>query len=119
MTKNSLLFKASLLSISLIIASGPTISSLLPLMHASFPGKSTSSIELIATVQNFGILLFVLLSNFIIKVIGKKNTVILGLCIALIAGWMPVFSSDCAVVVFSRFMFGAGIGLYNALAISL
>ena len=88
-------------------------------MHESFPGKSISSIELIATVPNFGILIFVLLSNFIIKVIGKKNTVILGLCIALIAGLMPVFSSDYTVVVFSRFMFGAGIGLYNALAVSL
>ncbi|MCJ1968406.1 MFS transporter [Lactococcus carnosus] len=119
MTKNSLLFKASLLSISLILASGPTISALIPLMHESFPGKSISSIELIATVPNFGILIFVLVSNFIIKVIGKKNTVILGLCIALIAGLMPVFSSDYTVVIFSRFMFGAGIGLYNALAVSL
>ena len=119
MNKNSLLFKASLLSISLILASGPTISALIPLMQASFPGKSISSIELIATVPNFGILIFVLLSNFIIKIIGKKNTVILGLCIALIAGLIPVFSSDYTVIVFSRFMFGAGIGLYNALAVSL
>ncbi|MGX7048997.1 hypothetical protein RU86_GL002189 [Lactococcus piscium] len=119
MNKNSFVFKASLLSISVILASGPSISSLIPLIQASFPERSTSAIELIATVPNFGILIFVLLSNFIIKIIGKKNTVITGLCIALIAGVLPVFIKDYTVVILSRFMFGAGLGLYNALAVSL
>lgn len=119
MNKNSLLFKASLLSISLVIAAGPAVSSLIPLIQESFPEQSTSSIELIATVPNFGILIFVLLSNFVLKIIGKKNTVVLGLAIALIAGIIPVFVDNYTVILISRFFFGAGIGLFNALAVSL
>ncbi|HCM88585.1 MULTISPECIES: MFS transporter [Vagococcus] len=119
MNKNSFLFKASLLSISSVLVAGPVISSLIPLMHESFPSQSMSSIELIATVPNFGILIFVLLSNFIIKFIGKKNTVLLGLAIALISGLIPVFIDNYTVILVSRFFFGAGIGLFNALAVSL
>ncbi|MEG2253922.1 MAG: MFS transporter [Vagococcus sp.] len=119
MNKNSVLFKASLLSISLVLVAGPVISSLIPLMQQSFPNQSTSSIELIATIPNFGILIFVLLSNIFIKFLGKKNTVLLGLLIALIAGIVPVFVDNYTVILVSRFLFGAGIGLFNALAVSL
>lgn len=119
MNKNSPLFKASLLSISLVLVAGPVISSLIPLMQASFPDQSISSIELIATIPNFGILIFVLLSNIFVKFLGKKNTVLLGLLIALIAGVIPVFIENYTVILVSRFMFGAGIGLFNALAVSL
>lgn len=119
MNKNSPLFKASLLSISLVLVAGPVISSLIPLMQASFPDQSISSIELIATIPNFGILIFVLSSNIFIKFLGKKNTVLLGLLIALIAGVIPVFIENYTVILVSRFMFGAGIGLFNALAVSL
>ena len=88
-------------------------------MQASFPDQSISSIELIATIPNFGILIFVLLSNIFVKFLGKKNTVLLGLLIALIAGVIPVFIENYTVILVSRFMFGAGIGLFNALAVSL
>lgn len=119
MNKNSLLFKASLLSISSVLVAGPVVSSLIPLMQQSFPNQSTSSIELIATIPNFGILIFVLLSNIFIKFLGKKHTVLLGLLITLISGIIPVFVENYTVILASRFMFGAGIGLFNALAVSL
>ncbi|EOI06706.1 hypothetical protein UAY_00048 [Enterococcus moraviensis ATCC BAA-383] len=119
MNKNSFLFKASLLSISLVLVAGPAVSSLIPLMQQSFPDQSTSSIELIATVPNFGILIFVLLSNIFVKFLGKKKTVLLGLSLALISGLIPVFIENYTVILASRFMFGAGVGLFNALAVSL
>lgn len=119
MNKNSFLFKASLLSISLVLAAGPVIASLIPLMQQSFPDQSISSIELIATVPNFGILIFVLLSNIFVKFLGKKKTVLLGLILALISGLIPVFIENYTVILVSRFMFGAGVGLFNALAVSL
>lgn len=119
MNKNSFLFKAALLSISLILVAGPVVSSLIPLMQQSFPDQSTSSIELIATIPNFGILIFVLLSNIFVKFLGKKKTVLLGLFIALLSGLVPVFIENYTVILVSRFMFGAGVGLFNALAVSL
>lgn len=119
MNKNSLIFKISLISISLVLAAGPAASSLIPLMQQSFPSKSISSIELITTIPNLGILIFVLLSNISVKFIGKKNTVLLGLLIALISGIIPVFVENYTIILISRFFFGAGIGLFNALAVSL
>lgn len=119
MNKKSILFKASLLSISMVIAGGPAASSLIPLIQASFTNQSTSAIELIATIPNFGILLFVLLSNFVLKVIGRRNTVLLGLSIALVSGLIPVIADNYYLILLSRFFFGVGMGMYNALAVSL
>lgn len=119
MNKKSILFKASLLSISMVIAGGPAASFLIPLIQASFTNQSTSAIELIATIPNFGILLFVLLSNFVLKVIGRRNTVLLGLSIALVSGLIPVIADNYYLILLSRFFFGVGIGMYNALAVSL
>ena len=119
MNKKSILFKASLLSISMVIAGGPAASFLIPLIQASFTNQSTSAIELIATIPNFGILLFVLLSNFVLKVIGRRNTVLLGLSIALVSGLIPVIADNYYLILLSRFFFGVGMGMYNALAVSL
>lgn len=119
MNKKSFIFKVSLLSISMVIAGGPAASSLIPLIHASFANQSTSAIELIATIPNFGILLFVLLSNVVLKMIGRRNTVLLGLSIALISGLIPVFVDNYYLILMARFFFGVGIGMYNALAVSL
>ncbi|MGY3777062.1 MFS transporter [Isobaculum melis] len=117
--KNQFLFKVSLLSISLMLTAAPAISALIPLMKESFTAQSLASVELIATVPNFGILIFVLISNLFIRQIGKKQTIMLGLILALVAGMMPVFTSSYLIVLISRFFFGAGIGLFNSLAVSL
>ena len=65
------------------------------------------------------ITVFVLLSNFIIKGIGKKNTVLLGLAIIFIFGLVPVFTTNFKIVFISRLLLGAGIGLFNSLSISM
>lgn len=119
MKKDSLLFKASLLSISTILTAGPVAAALIPLMAATFSNRSLSSVELIATIPNFGILLFVMLSNIFVKYLGQKKTVLLGLIIALVTGLVPVVTSNYTIILISRFLFGAGVGLFNALAVSL
>ncbi|WP_239253826.1 MFS transporter [Listeria ilorinensis] len=113
------LFKVSLLSISLLLMAGPAIAATIPLMAETFQSQSASSIELLSTIPNFGIILFVLVSNYLVKLIGDKKTVLTGLLIALIFGIVPVFSESYGLILFSRFMLGAGIGLINPLAYSL
>lgn len=119
MNKNSIIFKMSLLSIALVIAGGPAASSLIPLIRDSFPKQSISAIELVATIPNFGIMLFVVLGDVVLRFIGRRRTVLLGLSIALISGIMPVVVSNYYLLLLSRLFFGIGIGMYNALAVSL
>ncbi|MCG0627123.1 Transport protein [Lactiplantibacillus plantarum] len=53
--QNHLLFKVSLLSISLFLMMAPQISSALPLMYHAFPGIQQAGVQTLATIPNFGI----------------------------------------------------------------
>ncbi|MQS97813.1 MFS transporter [Lactobacillus halodurans] len=111
--------KFSLLSISLVLTSAGAISGNIPAMAKTFSNESLSSVEMLTTIPALMVVIFVLLSSFIAKWIGQKQTVILGLVIALISGLVPVFSNDFTVILVSRATLGVGFGLFNSLAVSM
>ena len=108
--------KFSLLSISILLMShlaiSPVIPNLYKFYHESNQNIGLASVESLATIPAMMITIFVLLSNGIIKFIGKKNTVLLGLL-------LPAFTTNFKVVLISRLFLGAGIGLFNSLSISM
>lgn len=65
------------------------------------------------------ILIFILLSPWFIKKLGKKRTVCIGLFAALIGGILPAFTMDFKLILFARVLFGAGLGLFNSMTVSL
>ena len=71
------LAKFSLLSISILLMSHLAISPVIPnlyrLYNAQNPNIGLTSVESLATIPAMMITVFVLLSNFIIKGIGKKK----------------------------------------------
>lgn len=115
--------KFSLLSISILLMShlaiSPVIPNLYSFYHGSNPNIGLASVESLATIPAMMITIFVLLSNGIIKFIGKKNTVLLGLILIFIFGIVPTFTTNFKVVLISRLLLGAGIGLFNSLSISM
>ena len=115
--------KFSLLSISILLMSHLAISPVIPNLynfyHASTPNIGLASVESLATIPAMMITIFVLLSNGVIKIIGKKNTVLLGLLLIFIFGIVPAFTTNFKVVLISRLFLGAGIGLFNSLSISM
>lgn len=115
--------KFSLLSISILLMSHLAISPVIPqlynLYNSQNPNIGLASVESLATIPAMMITIFVLLSNAVIKFIGKKNTVLLGLALIFIFGLVPVFTSNFKIVLISRLLLGAGIGLFNSLSISL
>lgn len=113
------LAKLTILCISLMISAASAIAVTLPMIKEQFPEIQPATVESLVTIPSFTMMLFILLSTFIIKKIGKKNTVLLGLVLAFIGGVIPVFSTNFTVIYFSRFVLGAGTGIYNSLAISL
>lgn len=117
--KDSLLFKFSILSLSALLMLAPVVSAALPSMYNSFPGQSKSAVEMLLTIPNFGIIAALFLSPLLINLIGEKKTIMIGLGIALFCGVFPLFSVNYYLILITRFMFGAGIGLFNSLAVSL
>lgn len=117
--KKGWLMKFSLLSISLVLTSAGAISGNIPAMAKTFSNESLSSVEMLTTIPALMVVVFVLLSSFIAKWIGQKQTVVLGLVIALISGIVPAFSNNFNVVLISRAMLGVGFGLFNSLAVSM
>ena len=115
--------KFSLLSISILLMShlaiSPVIPNLYKFYHESNQNIGLASVESLATIPAMMITIFVLLSNGVIKFIGKKNTVLLGLLLIFIFGIVPAFTTNFKVVLISRLFLGAGIGLFNSLSISM
>lgn len=118
-TKDKLIFKVSLLSISLFLMMAPQISSALPLMYHAFPGVDQAGVETLSTVPNFGIVIGLLISPFLVRKLGQKPTVLIGLLITLITGTFPMYATAYLPILISRFLIGLGIGLFNSLAVSL
>lgn len=118
-TKDKLIFKVSLLSISLFLMMAPQISSALPLMYHAFPGVDQAGVETLATVPNFGIVIGLLLSPFLVRQFGQKPTIITGLIITLVTGTFPMYVDAYLPILISRFLIGFGIGLFNSMAVSL
>lgn len=118
-TKKNGILKITILAISLMISSASAIAVALPMIKENFPDVSAATVESLVTVPSFTMLVFILLSSFIIKGIGKKNTVILGLSLAFLGGVIPAFATNFTLIYLSRFLLGAGTGIYNSLAVSL
>lgn len=117
--EEGLMFKVAMLSIALLLQVPAVIAPTLPLIGETFPQQSLAQIEMISTISNFGILLFVLLSGFVIRYLGTYKTILIGISLALVAGLVPVFSENYNVILVSRFLLGGGIGLFNGLSYSL
>lgn len=111
--------KVAILCISLTIQTAGAVAAAVPAMIDSFANRSTTEIQSLLTIPSFSIMLFIILSSGIIKYIGKRNTVLIGLTIALLGGLLPSFTSNFYLILLGRFLFGAGTGLYNSLTISL
>lgn len=109
--QDHLIFKISLLSISIFLMMAPAIAPALPLMYNAFPG-----VEMLSTIPNIGIVIGLFVSPFLIKFIGEKATIIAGLLITLIAGTFPMYMTAYSPILVSRFLIGAGDWLVQLLS---
>ena len=117
--RNKLIFKISLLSISLFLMMAPQIASALPLMYHAFPGVNKAGVEMLSTIPNFGIMFGLLISPIIVKYLGQKATILIGLIGTLVTGTFPMYCFAYTPILISRFLIGLSIGLFNSLAVSL
>lgn len=121
--KDKLSTKLSILSISIFLMShlaiAPAIPKLFELYHGQNPHIGLASVESLVTIPAMMITIFVILSNLVVAKIGKKKTIQLGLIFILISGLVSFITTNFTIVLICRLLLGIGIGLYNALSISI
>ncbi|MHA5097089.1 MFS transporter [Oenococcus oeni] len=117
--QNKTLLKIGLLSISFLLQLAGAMSVAVAAIAASYKNESTTSVQALVTIPSFAIMLFVLLDTWFVKILGKQNTVYLGLAFALVGGIGPAFINNFFLTQMLRFILGAGIGLFTPLAVSL
>jgi len=101
------------------LAIAPAIPKLFELYHGQNPHIGLASVESLVTIPAMMITIFVILSNLVVAKIGKKKTIQLGLIFILISGLVSFITTNFTIVLICRLLLGIGIGLYNALSISI
>lgn len=121
--QNKLSIKFAILSISIFLMSHLAIAPAIPKLFEIYNGADKNiglaSVESLVTIPAMMITIFVILSNFVVAYLGKKNTILLGLFLILVSGVLPFFVTNFKIVFICRLLLGVGIGLYNALSISI
>lgn len=113
------IFKITLLAISLFLMMPSVISPALPLIEKTFPTIPRVMVEMLTTIPNFGEILGLLINPFLVKKIGRKNVVLIGLALVGVCGTLPAVINNFVVIFILRILLGIGVGVYNALAVSI
>ena len=114
-----LLEKVSILSLSLVLTTSFSISSALPYMFEYYKDLPKSQIELLVSLPSAGIMVTLFLNTIIERYLDERKMIITGLLILSLFGMIPFFNQAYPVLFISRFIFGMGVGLINAKAISI
>ena len=111
--------KVSILSLSLVLITSFSISSALPAMFDYYQGYSTGQVELLISLPSFGIMAMLLLNGVLEHIFPERLQLTLGLLILSISGIAPFWYQDYYFVFATRLLFGIGVGMLNAKAISI
>lgn len=111
--------KVSILSLSLVLITSFSISSALPAMFDYYQGYSTGQVELLVSLPSFGIMAMLLLNGVLERIFPERLQLTLGLLVLSISGTAPFWYQGYYFVFATRLLFGLGVGMLNAKAISI
>ena len=111
--------RASILALSLILITSFSISSALPAMFDYYQGYPKEQIELLVSLPSFGIMIMLVLNGVLERLLPERLQISLGLVILSIGGTAPFWYQDYNFVFAMRILFGLGVGMINAKAISI
>jgi len=88
-------------------------------MFAFYKGIPESWVELLVSLPSAGIMLMLLFNRVIEKYLTERQMIVSGLLIFSLSGLLPLLNQSYWLMFVSRLVFGMGIGLLNAKAISI
>lgn len=117
-SSQSAITKAAILGISLMLTSAPSINGAQPAMRHDLQ-ISTAQNELLSTIPNLAVIVFILLSGLVERRLGTKRTIFCAMSLAGIGGAGSMIATIYPLIFISRLLLGCGLGLYNSLAVSI
>ena len=111
--------RASILALSLVLITSFSISSALPAMFDYYQGYPKEQIELLVSLPSFGIMIMLVLNGLLERLLPERLQISLGLLILSIGGTAPFWYQEYNFVFAMRILFGLGVGMINAKAISI
>lgn len=111
--------RASILALSLVLITSFSISSALPAMFDYYQDYPKEQIELLVSLPSFGIMIMLVLNGVLERLLPERLQISLGLLILSIGGTAPFWYQDYNFVFAMRILFGLGVGMINAKAISI
>lgn len=114
-----ILEKVSILALSLVLTTGFSVSSALPYMFEFYKGMPTSQVELLISLPSVGIMISLFLNGILERYLSERQMIVTGLLVLSLCGTLPFFIQSYAFVFVARLIFGMGVGLINAKAISI
>ena len=111
--------KITLLSLSLMLISTFTVSTVLPAMLGFYQGYGQEQVELLISIPSLAITVMILMNTWLARYINESVMITTDLVLLTVNGVVPVFFQNYPVVLISRGLFGFGIGLINARAITM
>ena len=111
--------RASILALSLVLITSFSISSALPAMFDYYQGYPKEQIELLVSLPSFGIMIMLVLNGVLERLLPERLQISLGLVILSIGGTASFWYQDYNFVFAMRILFGLGVGMINAKAISI
>src|SRR5690625_1508293 len=114
------MLKPTIISISMAtVMAGAAISPALGLIAQAFPDASETSIKLLLTAPSLMIIPFSFLTSWLATFMQKRSIILIGLLIYVLGGILPQFLSSLPIILLTRFLLGAGVGLLMPLGMSI
>lgn len=116
------LFKASILSIALLMSDVGAVSPVLPDIAAQFPEQSQAAIQGFISFPAIAALAATLVAGILSNKVGKRRLVLLGILLIVVGGLSPLVLipvGSYPLVITFRLIAGFGMGLLQPLASSL
>lgn len=110
---------AALLAISLLPMTTGVVASATPQLAQAFPNAQATTLNLVITMPSFAMMVLVILSSSLVRHLGSKRIVLSGLGIVAVAALLASSAPSLGWLLAARLLLGVGLGLYNALAVSL
>jgi MFS family permease len=111
MARNRTMLKVALLSSCIVSSATPAIMAIIPEMAKSFPDVELYVIELITTVPSLFQMLAILFSGVVVRFLGLKRSVMLGILLCGVMGVIPMVVQNFYVLLLTRCAYGIGCGL--------
>ena len=111
--------KVSILGLSLMLTTAFSISSALPAMFDFYKDRPASQVELLISLPSVGIIVMLLVNGLVERFLSERQMIGTGLLVLSSCAFVPLFTQAYPLIFLSRLLFGLGVGLINAKAISI